>query len=303
MGRAAYPICPAVLVPWNPLATRGRAMRITQARTDHYAIPLPTVLSDSTHGDMSTFGLITVRLRDDEGCEGLGYTYTVGDIGGAAVRSVAERDLAPVIEGADPRRVEALWERMWWRMHFIGRGGLVAFAMAAVDTALWDLNARRTGEPLWRFLGGHDDRVHAYAGGIDLQFTTEALLDQARGFLDGGFRAIKMKVGRDRLGEDVERVAAMRELLGSEFPLLVDANMRWSVSEAIRAARALAPHDVYWLEEPTADRGCPGGKPSRCAPAHLHLRNDRRSQGRRDGQRPLRRDVRPRPKRLRVPRR
>lgn len=226
-------------------------MKITQVQADHYCIPLPVVLSDSTHGEMSQFGLVTARVRDDQGLEGVGYTYTVGDIGGGAIHSVVERDLGPCLAGEDPRRIERLWEKLWWHMHFPGRGGIAAFAIAAVDIALWDLEGKRRGEPLWRLLGGHDNRVHAYAGGIDLQFTTEALLAQAQGFLDAGFRAIKMKVGRDRLSEDVARVAAMREFLGADFPLLVDANMRWSVAEAIRAARALAAHDVYWLEEPT----------------------------------------------------
>ncbi len=226
-------------------------MRIREIVVDHYAVPLPVVLSDSTHGDMDRFALVTARIRDDEGNEGLGYSYTVGDIGGDAVRSVAARDLAPALIGEDPRRIEALWERMWWRVHFVGRGGLVAFAIAALDVALHDLAARRAGEPLWRALGGHDPRVHAYAGGIDLQFPLEQLLEQARGFVAQGFRAIKMKVGRDRLSEDVERVAAMRAEIGPDFALLADANMRWSVREAIRAARALAPHDLVWLEEPT----------------------------------------------------
>ena len=79
----------------------------------------------------------------------------------------------------------------------------------------------------------------ADAGGIDLQFTIDALLEQSDGFLDAGFHAIKMKIGRDRLSEDVARVAAMRDKLGDDFPLLADANMRWSVDQAIRAARAL----------------------------------------------------------------
>ena len=226
-------------------------MKIVAVESDHYVIPLPEVLSDSTHGDISQFALVTARIADEEGREGLGYTYTVGNIGAGAVHHLISRDYGPLIIGADARRIEQLWERMWWHAHFIGRGGLAAFSMAAIDVALWDLKGRREGEPLWRLLGGHDPRVSAYAGGIDLQFTTEALLEQARGFLEQGFRAIKMKVGRERLSEDVARVAAMRDLLGPDFPLLVDANMRWSVSEAIRAARALLPHDVFWLEEPT----------------------------------------------------
>ena len=226
-------------------------MKITSVETQHYNIPLPVVLSDSTHGDMTHFALVTVRIRNDEGAEGLGYTYTVGNIGGPAIASLVRSDLTPLLLGNDPRRVEKLWEKMWWHTHFVGRGGIVAFAMAAVDIALWDLLGKISGEPLWRLLGGHDNKVKAYAGGIDLQFTNEALLEQAQGFLEQGFGAIKMKAGRDHLSEDVSRVRAMRQFLGDDFPLLVDANMRWSVSEAIRAARALAPYDLVWLEEPT----------------------------------------------------
>ncbi|ETW97539.1 MAG: hypothetical protein ETSY1_22285 [Candidatus Entotheonella factor] len=225
-------------------------MQIVSIQTDHYRIPLPTVLSDSTHGNISHFALVTARVRTDDGLEGLGYTYTVGNIGGAAVHAVMERDLAPVLQGADPRRIEQLWEQMWWHVHFVGRGGLTAFAMAALDIALWDLKGKREGEPLWRLLGGHDPRVKVYAGGIDLQFTLDELMQQTEGFLQQGFHAIKMKAGRDRLSEDIERVAVMRDKLGPDFPLMVDANMRWSVAEAIRAAQALQPYGLYWLEEP-----------------------------------------------------
>jgi L-alanine-DL-glutamate epimerase-like enolase superfamily enzyme len=92
--------------------------------------------------------------------------------------------------------------------------------------------------------------VPCYAGGIDLELSVDALLAQTEGNLARGFRAIKMKVGRPRLGEDVARVSAMRSRLGDGFPLMVDANMRWTVDEAIRVARALAPFDLTWLEEP-----------------------------------------------------
>jgi L-alanine-DL-glutamate epimerase-like enolase superfamily enzyme len=104
---------------------------------------------------------------------------------------------------------------------------------------------------LWNLLGGYDPKVPAYAGGIDLDLPLEALLRQTDDNLAKGFRAIKMKVGRKRLAEDVERVKAMRAHLGEGFPLMVDANMKWTVDEAIRAARAFAPFDLTWLEEPT----------------------------------------------------
>jgi len=225
-------------------------MAIRSLRADRYRIPLPVALSDSTHGEMTHFELVTVRVADSDGAEGVGYTYTVGN-GGAAVHAMIARDLAPVIEGADGNRIERLWQDMWWRLHFVGRGGAGAFAMAAVDVALWDLKARRAGLPLWRLLGGYDNRVAAYAGGIDLQFPLDKLLAQTEDNLKRGFRAIKMKVGRDRLSEDVERVREMRRMLGEDFPLMVDANMRWRADQAVAAARALAPSHPFWLEEPT----------------------------------------------------
>ena len=225
-------------------------MTIASVEADHYAIPLPTVLTDSTHGAMSSFDLVTVRLRDTEGSEGVGYTYTVG-AGGSAVAALVNRDLRPVLLGADAERIEWLWQRMWWRLHYGGRGGFAALAISAVDIALWDRKARRHATPLWRLLGGHDPRVPCYAGGIDLDLPLDGLLRQTDDNLARGFRAIKMKVGQPKLGEDVDRVRAMRERLGADFPLMVDANMRWSVDEAICAARALAPFHPAWLEEPT----------------------------------------------------
>jgi len=232
-------------------------MSISSIQAGHYRIPLPVVLSDSTHGEMTSFELITVRLNTDSGEQGVGFTYTTG-IGGAAILSLVERELAPVLLGSEEDRIEKLWETMWWRLHYVGRGGLAAFAMSTIDIALWDLKARRENIPLWRLLGGHDPRVLAYAGGIDLYFTLEQLQQQTAKNLENGFRAIKMKVGRPRLSEDLERVAAIREVVGEGIPLMVDANMRWSVDEAIRASHSLAAHNVYWLEEPTIPDDVPG---------------------------------------------
>jgi len=223
---------------------------ISSVGVDHYRIPLPVVLSDSTHGDIAEFELVTVRVRDAAGAAGLGYTYTVGR-GGAAVAALIKHDLCSVLLDAEADRIEALWQRMWWAIHYGGRGGFASLAISAVDIALWDLKARRFGTPLWRLLGGHDPRVPAYAGGIDLDFSLDKLLRQTDDNLKKGFRAIKMKVGRPRLSEDLERVRAMREHLDADFPLMVDANMRWSVDEAVRAARGLSEFGVYWLEEPT----------------------------------------------------
>jgi L-alanine-DL-glutamate epimerase-like enolase superfamily enzyme len=222
---------------------------ISSLETGYYRVPLPTVLTDSTHGIMRDFEIIIVRLRDKDGAEGTGYTFTVGRNGGA-IHDIVEREIAEIIKGSDADRIEWIWNKLWWALHYGGRGGPTVLAISALDIALWDLKAKRAGLPLWNLLGGNDSKVPCYAGGIDLDLTPDELLRQTDGNLARGFRAIKMKVGRKKLSEDVEKLAAMRNHLGAEFPLMVDANMKWTVDEAIRAARAFQPYDPVWLEEP-----------------------------------------------------
>jgi L-alanine-DL-glutamate epimerase-like enolase superfamily enzyme len=224
--------------------------RVETIESALYRVPLPTPLTDSTHGVIPEWELVTVRVRDADGAEGLGYTYAVNS-GGAAFHVMVERYLAPVLRGQEADETERLWQRGWWALHYAGRGGHATSAISAVDIALWDLKGRRAGLPLWRLFGGYDPRVPVYAGGIDLELSVDELLAQADCFRAAGFRAIKMKVGRARLTEDVERARRMREHLGDDFPLMADANMKWSADEAIRAARALRELDLVWLEEPT----------------------------------------------------
>src|SRR5436190_10543392 len=224
---------------------------IVSLETGHYRVPLPSVLTDSMHGVMRDFEIVTVRLRDREGTEGTGYTFTVGRNGGA-IHDIIAREITEIIKGHDADRIEWLWNKLWWDLHYGGRGGPTVLAMSAFDIALWDLKAKRAGLPLWNLLGGNDPRVPCYAGGIDLELSPDELLRQTDGNLAKGFRAIKMKVGRKKLSEDVAKLAAMRDHLGAEFPLMVDANMKWTADEAIRAARAFAPYGRFWLEEPIA---------------------------------------------------
>ena len=225
-------------------------MRITSLETRHYNLPLTHPMTDATHGVMTCFEVVLVKLTTDTGLQGCGYTYTIG-VGGAAIRALIERDLKPILIGAEAERVENIWDNIWRATHYVGRGGLVSFAMSAVDIAVWDLLGKSAGLPLWKLLGGAKGYARAYAGGIDLQLGPDELVAQTRENIESGFRAIKIKVGRENLREDVERVAAVRDFVGPDMPLMVDANMRWSVERAIKAARAFRPFDVYWLEEPT----------------------------------------------------
>lgn len=225
-------------------------MKITHCTSALYRLPLRRELTDSRHGVLTQFEVVMVRLATDEGLEGVGYTYTIG-LGGSAIKALIDDALAPLLIGRAPTETEALWEAMWWKLHYVGRGGPVSFAVSALDLGLWDLLGKKRGEPLWRMLGGHNSQVVPYAGGVDLQFSLEELLDQTRKNLAAGYRALKMKVGHEDYREDVDRVAAVRELIGPEVTLMVDANMQWTAATAISAARAFAPYNLYWFEEPT----------------------------------------------------
>src|SRR2546429_2953203 len=97
-------------------------MRIRHVQADHYVLPLPTVLSDSTHGTIRGFELVAVRLHDADGAVGVGYTYTVGT-GGAAVHALVARDLAPLLTGREAERIEEIWQAMWWALHYGGPRG------------------------------------------------------------------------------------------------------------------------------------------------------------------------------------
>ncbi len=222
---------------------------IKAVETGHYYIPLAEVLTDSMHGAMHGFEIITARVHAADGSEGVGYTFTCGRNGGA-IADILRREVAEIAAGEDLDRIEHIWMKLWWALHYGGRGGPTVLAISALDMALWDLKAKRANLPLWRLLGGNDPKVPCYAGGIDLELTADQLIAQTEDNLAKGFRAIKMKVGRDKLSEDVAKIAAMREFLGEEFPLMVDANMKWTVDQAIRAARAFEPHHPVWLEEP-----------------------------------------------------
>lgn len=222
---------------------------ISHVKTDHYLIPLAQVLEDSMHGVMTGFEVVTARVTDSDGAEGVGYTFTCG-VNGGAIADILAREMTPRVIGRDPSLIEAIWKELWWAFHYGGRGGPTVLALSALDMALWDLKAKRADMPLWRLLGGYDARVPCYAGGIDMHLSPEELVAQTHDNIAKGHRAIKMKVGRDLLREDVAKLAALRDAFGPDMPLMADANMKYSVDGAVRAAKAFAQFDLTWFEEP-----------------------------------------------------
>ena len=223
---------------------------MTKVEARLFQVPLAEVLSDAKHGDHTFFELVTATIHLSDGSEGTGYTYTGGK-GGHAILAMIDHDLAPFLIGRDAANVEALYEAMQWHVHYVARGGIASFAISALDIALWDLRGKRAQQPLWQMAGGASDRCKAYAGGIDLNFPLPKLLSSIQSYLDRGFNGIKIKVGQPTLTEDVERIAAVRQLIGAETAFMVDANYALSVEEAITAAEAFKPFNLVWFEEPT----------------------------------------------------
>jgi L-alanine-DL-glutamate epimerase-like enolase superfamily enzyme len=223
-------------------------MRITEIETRLYRIP-PAVHIEDAIQRVSHWEFIVTTVKTDAGITGTGFAYTNG-MGGSAIRELVETYLTPLVVGQDPVNVERIWRNCWWELHALGSGGMTRFALAALDIALWDILAKHAGVPLYRLMGGSRDRIPAYGSGINMHLDGEPLLEQMRGFLAQGYRAVKMKVGRDNPEEDVERVGAVRGLIGPGFPLMLDANQKWTAGEAIRRATMLRPFDPFWLEEP-----------------------------------------------------
>jgi len=214
-----------------------------------FNVPLDEVLSDAKHGDHTHFELITVTIKLSDGSEGTGYTYT-GGRGGRAIEAMLKHDLAPFILGKDADQIEALYDEMQWHVHYVARGGIASFAISAVDIALWDIRCKKAGKPLWQMAGGASDRCKAYCGGIDLNFSLDKLKKQTEGYLARGFNGIKIKIGQPTLKEDVDRVKAIREMIGPDIAFMVDANYSMNVEQAIEAANAFKSYDILWFEEP-----------------------------------------------------
>ena len=225
-------------------------MKITKIDTRLFEVPLAEVLSDAKHGDHFHFELVTATVTLENGTQGTGYTYTGGK-GGRAIRAMIDYDLAPALIGQDGTDIAKLYDFMEWHIHYVGRGGIASFAISAVDIALWDAKGKATGQSLVKMAGGADTSCKAYCGGIDLMFPLEKLLNNIRGYLARGYTAVKIKVGRPELAEDVARVKAVRELIGPDVTFMVDANYSQTVEQSIAMSKAFEPYDIYWFEEPT----------------------------------------------------
>ncbi|MET1412145.1 mandelate racemase/muconate lactonizing enzyme family protein [Roseibium sp. HPY-6] len=191
-----------------------------------------------------------VRISDSDGVSGLGYSYTIGQ-GGPAVMSLLQNTLTPQLIGREAEEIGRIWRDLLFSTHATAVGAITSLALAAIDTALWDLRCKRAGLPLWRMLGGAKDSVPMYTteGGW-LHIPAEDLVEDALAAQSKGFAGSKIKIGRPHLSEDRARLKAVREAVGDSYEIMVDANQCFSRAEATRRAKVLEELNIGWFEEP-----------------------------------------------------
>lgn len=193
---------------------------------------------------------IFVEIETDEGNTGTGYAYTIGT-GGRAVLQLLREDLLHQLIGKDARMVEGLWQELFWATHGTVVGPVTSLALAAVDTALWDLRCKAAGQPLWLLAGGARQHVPLYdTEGGWLQLSIDELIAGAKASVARGWPGLKLKVGKPNAYDDVERLEAVRDAIGPRIHLMVDANQSLTCAEAKRRARLFEPFDLSWFEEP-----------------------------------------------------
>jgi len=191
-----------------------------------------------------------VTITDSDGATGIGYSYTIGT-GGSSIMRLLSDHLVPLLIAEDADCIEAIWRKMEFATHATTIGAITALALAAVDTALWDLRAKKQGLPLWKLAGGAKDSCPLYTteGGW-LHIEKEALVEDALLAKSKGFSGSKVKIGKPHGSEDYARLSAVRTAVGDGFEIMTDCNQGFMVDEVIRRAARLKELDLAWIEEP-----------------------------------------------------
>lgn len=228
------------------------AIRTVQLST--LTLPLATAISDAKvftgrQKPMTEVVFLLAEITTEQGFEGLGFSYSKR-AGGPAQYAHA-KEVAQTAVGEDPNDIARLYTKLLWAGASVGRSGVATQALAAIDIALYDLKAKRAGLPLAKLLGAHRDSVRTYntSGGF-LNASTEEVKERASRSIAEGIGGIKIKVGLPDGATDLARVAAVREHIGPDVPLMVDANQQWDRTTALRMGRRLEQFDLDWIEEP-----------------------------------------------------
>jgi len=227
---------------------------IVSIKLSKVLLPLKTAVSDAKvltgrQTPLQDVALLFAEITSAQALTGIGFSYALR-IGGEGQYAHA-RELAPFLLGEDPNDISRIWEKLLWTSASVGRSGIAVQAMAAFDTALWDLKAKRANLSLAKLIGSYRDSVLCYntSGGY-LQAPIEEVIDKAEQSLARGIRGIKMKVGQPDSRIDLQRVNALRKHFGDELPIMVDANQQWDLQTAVQFGRRVEDLGLTWIEEP-----------------------------------------------------
>jgi L-alanine-DL-glutamate epimerase-like enolase superfamily enzyme len=228
-------------------------MRVTRLDSQLLHVPLSRPRAspaEAAAGRLNHVVVLLVHLETDAGLRGLGFAYALQG-SGRALLAVAEDDLEPLVVGEDPLDHERLAAKVYWRLQTVGRLGLVTQAYSAIDLALWDLKGKAAGLPLYKLLGGARESAPVYGSDTGwLWMSPEEILDASRPYLDQGVMGIKVKVGADPEA-DADRLTRLREALGDDVWLAVDANERYDQGTALAMGRFFEEEiGADWFEEP-----------------------------------------------------
>ncbi|GGI45654.1 mandelate racemase [Paenibacillus marchantiophytorum] len=224
-------------------------MKIDYVITTAYRVPPSVVWEDATNR-VDALEFIVVEIHTDTGLVGTGLSYTV-DIGGTAIKTLIEDYLVNLIVGMNPLHYEAIWQKLQRQSRRLGLG-VNTMGIAAIDIAVWDLMGKYYKQPLYKLLGGARESIPSYISEINLssEDTVQDLSDRIESYIDMGYQTIKIKIGKEDLEEDIERIRKVQECLGPHGKVLVDLNQKWNAAEALTKAAKLDHLNLGWIEEP-----------------------------------------------------
>jgi L-alanine-DL-glutamate epimerase-like enolase superfamily enzyme len=244
-------------------------MKIKDIRTTLLSVPLNPPIADSTHV-LNHIQWILVDVFTDDGLVGNAFMLTF-DYGPELLRGIVDTELKKLVLGKDPRDISGIWQMCYAHCEYIGQSGVAAWGIAAIDIALWDLLGKQLGVPVCQLFGSNREQVPIYGSGGWLSYSMDELLAEASAYLQRGFTMVKMKVGSADLKRDVERVRAVRKLVGDKVQLMVDANQAFTPPQAIAFARQVEDQDLFWFEEPVGKEDLDGEGASILQPDALRI--------------------------------
>ena len=252
---AAAGVTLPALAPLQALSAQiTSGVKITAMETEVLRMPPGKPFMDAFHRFGAENGGVVLRLKTNANVTGWGYISFGLELGGPqVVQDILQGMLKPVLLGQDPTMSKKLRKDMWRATEYSGTSGLVTCAMAAVDMALWDIVGKIAKMPVFRLLGGYRTSLPTYdmcGWYYDDDNDLSQFKKQIENALDEGFHAVKIKVGRFSLDDDVKRIQQAQSLLGKDRRLMVDANQNFTFTEAVIRGRVYQQMGCFWYEEP-----------------------------------------------------